>query len=188
MNRITYDPLDHASVVELLKTPPVIEHQTFYPFVPRYIQPICGLEVSILGIKDVLRAAPFIDRYHIRNRYGNVIASSRLALNEVAYCVVFKTWAQTSHFLSDPFTAFDSGFGVGASHSVSQALPARMFLISTAYLRPPARPTLQTHPSANCKLNWTCYSTGSTLKVALSRHLLVSRSKCSSSSRTMHRK
>jgi hypothetical protein len=54
-----------------------------------------------------------------------VIASSRQVLNGDAYwqyCVVFKNWAQTSCFLSDPFTAFDSRFRV--SHSVSQTAPA----------------------------------------------------------------
>ncbi|KAF8502706.1 hypothetical protein F5888DRAFT_1113833 [Russula emetica] len=129
MNRITYDLLDRASVDKHFKNPPVIDHQTLYPSVrtvPRYIQPVYGLEVGILGVKDVLRAVPVIDHY-IRVNYGNVIACSRLALKGDAYCVVFKTWAQTSRFLSDPFTAFDSGFGV--SHSVShQAVTAPTLL------------------------------------------------------------
>jgi hypothetical protein len=138
MHRITYDLLDRASVVKLLETPPVIDHQMFYPSIPRYIQPIYGLELAILGIKDVLRAAPGIDRY-IHNRYGNVIASSRLAINGDAYCVV-KTWAQTLRFLSDPFTATpDSEFLIQSLILVRHSC---MFSIPTAYLRPPARPTL----------------------------------------------
>jgi len=128
MNWITFDLLDRSSVDRLLTNPPVIDHQTLYPSVPRYVQPIYGLEVGILGLKDVLRAVPVIDQY-IHSHYGDVIAASRLALNGDAYCVVFKSWTHTSRFLSDPFTAFDSGFGV--SHSVSQALPALLYVLNS---------------------------------------------------------
>ena len=137
ISRITFDLLDRASVDNLFKTPPVIDHQTIYPSVPRYIKPVYALEVGILGVKGVLRAAPVIDHY-IKSKYGNVIAYSRLALNGDAYCVVFKTWAQTSRFLSDPFTAFDSGFGV--SLSVSQALPALLYVLNSNGLPFSARP------------------------------------------------
>jgi hypothetical protein len=123
MSQITFDLLDRRSVDFLFKNPLVVDRQTLYPSVSRYIQSVYGLEVGILGVKDVLRAAPVIDRY-IRSLYGDVIAASRLALNGDAYHVTFKTWAQTSLFLSDPFTAFDSGFGV--SHSVSQAGEGRI--------------------------------------------------------------
>jgi hypothetical protein len=40
LNRITYDLLDRTSIDKLFKNPPVIDHQTFYPSVPRYIQPV----------------------------------------------------------------------------------------------------------------------------------------------------
>ena len=50
--------------------------------------------VALLGMKDILRAQPVIDHY-IRSSYGDVIASSRLALNGDAYCVVFKTLEPT---------------------------------------------------------------------------------------------
>jgi hypothetical protein len=138
MNRITYDLLDHSSVEKLFRAPPVIDRQTFFPSVPRYIQPIYALEVAILGMKDLLQAGLVIDHY-IRSTYGDVIASSRLALNGHAYCVVFKSWAQTSRFLSDPFTAFDSGFGV--SHLVSQATPALLYVLKSNGLPPSARPS-----------------------------------------------
>jgi hypothetical protein len=148
MNRITYDLLDRTSVDKLFKNPPVIDHQTHYPSVPRYIQPVYGLEVGILGVKDVLRAVPVIDHY-IQANHGNVIASSRLALDRDAYCVVFKTWAQTSRFLSDPFTAFDSGFGV--SHSVSQAQavpgPALPYVLNSNGLPFSAPPPDSSSPS-----------------------------------------
>jgi hypothetical protein len=137
MNRITFDLVNHASLEQLFKNPPVIDHETLYPSVPRYIQPVYGLEVAILGMKDVLRAAPVIDRY-IHTNYGDVIAASRLALNGDAYCVVFKTWGQTSRFLTDPFTAFESGFGV--SHSVSQAVPALLYVLNSNGLPFSARP------------------------------------------------
>ena len=128
MHRMTFDFLDRASIDSLFKTPPVIDHQTLYPSVPRYIQPVYALEVTILGLKDVVGALPLIDR-HIKSRYGNVIASSRLALEGDAYCVVFKNWAQTSRFLNDPFTAFEFGFGV--SHSVSHTTPALLYVLNS---------------------------------------------------------
>jgi len=137
MNRIIFDLLDRASVDKLFKTPPVINHQTLLPSVPRYIHPVYGLEVGILGVKDVIQAVPVIDCY-IRTKYGDVITSSRLALNGDAYCVVFNTWAQTSRFLSDPFTAFESGFGV--SHSPSHLLPALLYVLNSNGLPLSARP------------------------------------------------
>ena len=81
---------------------------------------------------------PVIDHY-IRATYGDVIASSRLALNGDAYCVVFKTWAQTSQFLFDPFTTFDSGLGV--SHSISNARPALPYVLNTDDLPISPRPS-----------------------------------------------
>jgi len=136
-NRITYDLLDRSTVDKLFRTPPVIDHQTLSPSTPRYIQPIYGLEVAILGLKDVLLALPVLDHY-ISHQYGDVIASSRLALGGDAYCVVFKTWAQASRFLSDPFTAFDSGFGT--SHLVSHTVPALLYVLNSNGLPISARP------------------------------------------------
>ncbi|KAI0279629.1 hypothetical protein BGY98DRAFT_1185916 [Russula aff. rugulosa BPL654] len=138
MNRVSYDVLDRASIDNLFRNPPVIDHQTYYPSVPRYIQPIYGLEVAIVGLKDVLGAMPAIDHY-IRSTYGDVIASSRMALNGDAYCVVFKTWSQTSQFLADPFTAFDSGLGV--SHSISNVRPALLYVLNSDGLLQSPRPS-----------------------------------------------
>ena len=141
MKRITFDLLDHASVNHLLDNPPIIDHQTLYPSTPRYIQPVYGLEVAILGVKDVMRVAPVIDHY-THSTYGDVIAASRLSLNGDAYCVVFKTWGQTSRFLSDPFTAFESGFGV--FHSVSPAVPALLYVLNSNGLPFSGRPEAST--------------------------------------------
>ena len=137
MGRITYDLLDRASVDALQNLPPVIEHRTYYPSVPRFIQPIYGLEVGIAGIGDVQGPKSFIDRY-IRRKYGNVIARSRLALNGDAYCIVFETWAQTSRFLADPFTAFDSGFGVTHTVSSFHVHPALLYIHNSNGLPPAA--------------------------------------------------
>jgi hypothetical protein len=49
LNRITYDLLDRPSVDKLFKNPPVIDHLTFHPSVPRYIQPVYGLTNSRIG-------------------------------------------------------------------------------------------------------------------------------------------
>ena len=100
------------------------------------VQPIYGLEVGILGMRDVLWAQPVIDRY-IRSKYGDVIACSRLALNGDTYCVVFKMWSQTSCFVNDTFTAFDSGYGV--SHSISQTRPALLYVFNNDGLPPSTR-------------------------------------------------
>ena len=116
----------------------VIDHQTFYPSIPRYIQPLYALEVAILGVKDVVRAQPAIDLY-IKTRYGEVIATSRLALDGDAYCVVFKTWQQTSRLISDPFTAFDSRFRI--CHSIAQTAPALLYVLNTSGLPYTPRPS-----------------------------------------------
>jgi hypothetical protein len=67
--------------------------------------------------------------HYIRHHYGHVIMSSRLALEGDAYCVVFNTPAQTSRFLSDPFTAFESVFGM--SYSASHAQPALLYALNS---------------------------------------------------------
>ena len=84
----------------------ILQSSIIRRFVLRYIQSVYGLEVAILGLKDVLSAMSVIDNY-IRSAYGDVIAFSRMALNGDAYCVVFKEWSQTSRFLNDPFTALE---------------------------------------------------------------------------------
>ena len=58
MNRITYDLLDRSSVDELPKNSPIIDHQTFHPSSPRYIQSVYGIGVGILGLQDVWNAMP----------------------------------------------------------------------------------------------------------------------------------
>jgi|SRR6266850_592595 len=135
MHRITYDLLDRASVIKLLETPPVIDNQMFYPSIPCYIQPIYGLEVTILGIKDVLRAAPGIDRY-IHNRYGDVIASSRRAINgdaSVSSSILGPRPHVSSLTPSQRLTP-DSEFLI---RSLILFRHSCMFSIATAYLRPP---------------------------------------------------
>jgi hypothetical protein len=123
-NRITYDLLDRSAVDKLFQTPPVIDHQTLFPSITPYIQPIYGLEVAILGLKDIVEALPLLNHY-IRHHYGHVIASSRLARGGDAYCVVFNTCAQTSRFLSDPFTAFESVLGI------PRAEPALLYALNS---------------------------------------------------------
>ena len=144
MSRVTFDLLHHASIDNLLKAPPVIDHQTFYPSLPRYIQPIYAMEVAVLGVKDVTGTLSAINRY-IRSSYGDVIASSRLALNGDAYCVVFDDWNHTSSFLADPFTAFQSGFGI--SHSVSQSAPALLYVLNSSGLPYSGRPPDSSGPA-----------------------------------------
>jgi hypothetical protein len=60
-----------------------------------------------------------------------------MALKGEAYCVVFNTWTETSRFLTDPFTAFDSAFGI--SHSVSQGHPALLYVLNSNGLPPSTR-------------------------------------------------
>jgi hypothetical protein len=142
-NRVRFDLLDCSSVDSLLQEPPVIDHQTICPSTPRYIQPVYGLEVAILSVKDSQLVRPVVNNY-IRRAYGNVIAHSRLALDGDAYCVVFKTWAQTSRFLQDPFTAFDPGFGITHTISPSHARPALLYMLNSNGL--PRVPCLSDDP------------------------------------------
>ena len=126
----------------------ILQSSIIRRFVLRYIQSVYGLEVAILGLKDVLSAMSVIDNY-IRSAYGDVIAFSRMALNGDAYCVVFKEWSQTSRFLNDPFTAFDSSLGIslmfahcaplrsGPSHFCSSFRSFRWFFPSTVRSTPP---------------------------------------------------
>ena len=116
MQHVTYDLLDHSLVDKLFKDPPVIDHHILNPSVPRFIQPVYGLEVAVLGLGDTISVKAEIDQY-IHAKYGDVIACSHLALNGYVYCIVFNAPDQAFQFLSDPFTVFDSGFGV--YHNIS---------------------------------------------------------------------
>ena len=146
MSWVTFDLLHHASIDNLLKAPPVIDHQTFYPSLPCYIWPIYTMEVAVLGVKDVTGALSAIDRY-IRSLYGDVITSSCLALNGDAYCIVFDDWNHTSSFLADPFTAFQSGFGI--SHSVSRSAPALLYVLNSSGLPYSSRPPDSSGPAVH---------------------------------------
>jgi len=77
-----------------------------------------------------------------------VTLSLPIALRLTKTPFVFKTWAQTSRFLSDSFTAFDPGFGV--SHSISQASPVLLYVLNSNGLPlQPARPIHQIPPPAS---------------------------------------
>lgn len=86
MQRVTYDLLDHSTVDKLFKDPPIIDHQILNPSVPRFIQPVYGLGVAVLGLGNAISAKGEIDQY-IHARYGDVVIAcsrlARLALNSL---------------------------------------------------------------------------------------------------------
>jgi hypothetical protein len=92
---------------------------------------------------------------HIKSNYGNIIASSRLDLNGDAYCVVtvvFKTWAQTSRFLS----------GSNLIPPPRPPPPSSTFSTATACRSPLVFLIYRTRPSASSRRSLICYSRRST--------------------------
>lgn len=69
-----------------------------------------GRERGGQGGGDDGRKKSFSCKEHVLGMVSNGLLSSDVVLKALvegdAYCVIFKTWAQTSRLLNDPFTAF----------------------------------------------------------------------------------
>ncbi|KAH7904152.1 hypothetical protein BJ138DRAFT_1186017 [Hygrophoropsis aurantiaca] len=91
LNRITFNVLEELHVDWLRDHPIVLDHRSYY--------------VSH-GCKEIQGAQAHIDAY-IKQKYGNIIALSRLVLNGDVYTVIFKSPEFASRFLTDRFNAFE---------------------------------------------------------------------------------
>ncbi|KAF5388215.1 hypothetical protein D9615_000052 [Tricholomella constricta] len=109
--RVTLQFIDKDHINQLMRQPPVIKGHTFVPRIPRYIEPVYALEVAVVGVATYNDPQMIIDRY-LQAKYGRLakttlIRSSRLALEDVVYCVVLETPEITEMVVRDPFGAFD---------------------------------------------------------------------------------
>ncbi|KAI0039606.1 hypothetical protein FA95DRAFT_1503927, partial [Auriscalpium vulgare] len=103
-SRVYFEVTSHDAFDTLKLHPPVFERRTFPPSRARFVQPCYGLEIAISGCSQIPDARRRFDAY-IHNKYGPVVASSRLCLDGDVYCVVLKTWSVTARLLKDEFTA-----------------------------------------------------------------------------------
>ncbi|KAG1777107.1 hypothetical protein EV702DRAFT_1197425 [Suillus placidus] len=103
---VVYDIVSLEHVQWLHDHPPTIDGWTYYASQYRFVQPLFAFELTVVHCHEFQSACSTIDNY-IRHRYGDVIVHSRMALDGDLYCVVFKHWETTDHFLQDPFDAFE---------------------------------------------------------------------------------
>ncbi|GBE78620.1 hypothetical protein SCP_0115090 [Sparassis crispa] len=126
--RLTFDLLDSEVVQSLLINPPVIDRHALTVSRPRFITPIYGLEVAVMGLQDLQGVRARIDRF-IYQRYGQgALICSRMAMNGDVYTAVLRDWEVTSHFTSDPFDLFTDH---PLSRIVSASRPLLLFLLNT---------------------------------------------------------
>ena len=102
-----------------------------------FIQPIYGLEVAVTGLREINRAHHILDNY-LHRQYGDIIAHSRMELDEDVYCVVLTTWRTTTSILTDSFNAFKES-GSTFSQLFTTSDPYLLYLINTAGI--PTNPT-----------------------------------------------
>lgn len=150
LNRVVYDLVSQDAVTWLRSNPPTFERRTYHPEQYRFIQPIYGLEVAITGLRGIDGAHQILDQYFNR-KYGNVVAHSRMELNDDVYCVIYSSWTVTCRVLSDPLEAF-TGAGSAFSRLFATSDPYLLYLVNTVGV-----PT-----------NLTCLSPSSTRAVASS--------------------
>ncbi|KAF5385006.1 hypothetical protein D9615_001212 [Tricholomella constricta] len=109
--RVTFQFLNRDHIDVLMRKPPIVKGHSFIPRTPRFIEPVYALEVAVVGVASYNDPQMVIDRY-LQAKYGHrasdtLIRSSRLALDDVVYCVVLETPEITEAFVQDPFNAFE---------------------------------------------------------------------------------
>ncbi|KAF5379464.1 hypothetical protein D9615_006597 [Tricholomella constricta] len=133
--RVTYTFVHRNSVDVLVTNKPVLENRpggnptTLTPIVPRYIQPLYGLEVAITNVGGYPQAQVIIDSY-IRSKYGtDAWRSSRLELDGTVYTVILRDPDIITSFLTDPFEAFPD-----ANQAFKPNKPDYLYNLNTASL------------------------------------------------------
>ncbi|KAF5382027.1 hypothetical protein D9615_004392 [Tricholomella constricta] len=109
--RVTFQFLNKDHIDQLMRQPPVVKGHSLAPRTPRYVEPIYALEVAVVGVATYNDPQMIIDRY-LQSKYGHLaetrlIRSSRLALDDVVYCVVLETPEISERFVREPFGAFE---------------------------------------------------------------------------------
>jgi len=105
-NRIIYHFLKVESIVALTNHPIILDHCSYFPHRPRYVQPSYGLEIAIPGVGEFSGVRAAIDNY-IERTYGPegphepIVHRSHLALDDTVYCVVLSTLEITQRLLAD---------------------------------------------------------------------------------------
>ncbi|KAF5376641.1 hypothetical protein D9615_007876 [Tricholomella constricta] len=134
-SRITYTFTSRRSVENLTANKPVIENRPggdtiiLTPIVPRYVQPVYGLEVAVTNVGGYPQAQVIIDAY-IKSKYGtDAWRSSRLELDGTVYSAILRDPNVTTSFLTDPFEAFPD-----VNESFKPNKPDYLYNLNTASL------------------------------------------------------
>lgn len=104
-HRIIYHFLSNDSIIALTNTPIIIDHRSYYPRRPRYVQPSYGLEIAVAGVGEFSGVRSAIDNYIERTfttpgSNEPVVRRSCLALDDTVYCVVLSTPDITQRLLA----------------------------------------------------------------------------------------
>lgn len=134
--RVTFDFIMESSLDAITKNPPIIDRYKCEPIRPRLILPRYGLEIAIVGFKDVLGIEGMMNQY-IREQLGSdAISYSRMAMSGDVYTVVLKNWPTTAQFINDDLQRFRDKYNLPAFVSISKP----MFLYTLNSLGVPSNP------------------------------------------------
>ncbi|KAG2101812.1 uncharacterized protein F5147DRAFT_708105, partial [Suillus discolor] len=99
--RISFDLLRSEDIDTVLTAPPYVNHHTYHPTRPRFVEPTYGGEIAIGGC-EVLQNPQAQFNAELRKKYGqDVVRFSRVALEGSTYTVVLRNWQTTNQFLED---------------------------------------------------------------------------------------
>ncbi|KAF5370395.1 hypothetical protein D9758_006983 [Tetrapyrgos nigripes] len=122
--RVTYTFFSSTTLQLLASDPPVVQGHRLLPQRPRFIQPICGLEIAVPGCSEFQNVRSRLDHY-LNTRYtdkydGDVVVGSRMELDGDVYCAVLKNWQVVNDVLyNDEWQPFS-----GSSAPLAQLSPS----------------------------------------------------------------
>ena len=134
-NRVFFHLLNPDHIAALQQNPIIVDGRSYYPhrswYIQQLIQPIFGLELAISGVGELSQAISVIDHYiesHYRDDTSQpVVRHSRLALDDMVYCVVLHTPEITQHVL-----ASRENFQPFADSSIAPNKPQNLYALNSS--------------------------------------------------------
>ncbi|KAG2337078.1 hypothetical protein BDR05DRAFT_952885 [Suillus weaverae] len=99
--RISFDLLHSEDIDTMLTAPPYVNHHTYHPTRPHFVEPTYGGKIAIGGC-EVLQNPQAQFNMELRKKYGqDVVCFSCVTLEGSTYTVVLRDWQTTNQFLED---------------------------------------------------------------------------------------
>ncbi|KAG1717449.1 hypothetical protein EDB19DRAFT_1922923 [Suillus lakei] len=121
----------------VLTAPPYVNHHTYHPTRPRFVEPTYGGEIAIGGC-EVLQNPQAQFNMELQKKYGqDVVRFSRVTLKGSTYTVVLCDWQTTNQFLEE----FGEGLPSSWTHfcNITVGIPDLLYLFNS--VGAPANPS-----------------------------------------------